>query len=129
MANTTDGTALYATYLAAQRAGLSRMPPVPTNRTYTSEKLASRPSFFGCYNESLTTIIYMPDTTATLNNADTFSFTPSDIVALIQAGTNLVTQSNGAEWALCVACAMMHKSPAALPSTCTGCLEKCCWHA
>ena len=125
--NTTDGSALYETYTFSRREGLSRMPPVPNNRTYTREGLVSHASFFGCYDKSLTTIIYMPDTTATLDSDETFSFSPSDINTLIQAGTNMVTQSNDTKWPMCVACAVMHKSVTDLPSACRKCLEDYCW--
>ena len=125
--NITDGSALYATYTAARREGLSRMPAVPDNHVYVGEDLVSRASFFGCHDTNVATIIYMPDTTATLDTAENFAFSPSDINTLIQAGTDMVTQSNDSEWPMCVACAVMHKAVTDLPSVCTACLQKYCW--
>lgn len=59
--NFPNGSEILTTYVQAQRAGLARMPIIPSVETFVAQGLNKRPTFFGCYNASQMTIVYMPN--------------------------------------------------------------------
>lgn len=121
----TDGSAVYATYLSAQANGLAKMPIVPTQEQFRAQNLSSRPSFYGCYDEDKTTLVFLPNTDETIVAA--FQYTPDQVQFVFNGGYNMATANNDTEWAGCLACGIMHKSPWELPDSCDACLEKYCW--
>jgi lysophospholipase len=126
--NITNGTAIYRTYTAAQRAGLRRMPLVPTPEEVVERNLTSGAQFYGCYDEEAATVIYLPNTElGDVPRAN--SFTDEEVDDGFDGGLAMVTQSQSgdSEWAACVACAIVHKNVTELPDVCTGCLERYCW--
>lgn len=123
--NITDGDSVYASYLASQARGLARMPVVPTVEQVRAQNLTSRPSFYGCYDEDKTTLVFLPNTELTISAA--FSYTPEQVEFVFNGGYDMATASNSTEWAGCLACGIMHKAPWELPDSCEACLNKYCW--
>lgn len=127
--NYPGGNAIYETYTQAQANGLSRMPSVPDPTTYLAQGLNKRPSFFGCNDSAVTTIIYLPNTNYTYDSGqDTFKvqYNKAETDAMIANG-NAVGSFNGNEtWGVCVGCAILKKSGTQLPASCSQCFSDFC---
>ncbi|MCJ1310086.1 hypothetical protein MMC25_003747 [Agyrium rufum] len=59
--NFPNGSQILTTYVQAQSGGLTRMPFIPSVDTFISEGLNKRPTFFGCDNANVITIVYLPN--------------------------------------------------------------------
>jgi lysophospholipase len=133
-ADTTDnfpnGTEIHHTYVRAQQLGLTRMPDIPEVSTFVSEGLNKRAVFFGCYDSTKLTIIYLPNVNYSYpSNQPTskFQYFPNETAGMIANGNLIATQNEEDGWPLCLACGIMHKSFSSVPSDCDDCLTKYCW--
>ncbi|KAH7370001.1 lysophospholipase [Rhexocercosporidium sp. MPI-PUGE-AT-0058] len=130
--NYPSGKEMHATYLAAQTAGLTRMPFVPESSVLLAAGLTSRPVFFGCGDSSKATIVWMPNFSATPagGNVDTsqMQFTPAASAQVIANGAAVMSQNNSSAWAKCLGCAIMDGAKN-LPPACTACFTKYCFKA
>lgn len=129
--NYPNGTAIHQTYVRAQARGLSRMPVIPDPSVFVSQGFSQKPKFFGCNDNNVMTIAYVPNTNYTFDSGqDTFrlQYSKSDTDAMIANG-NLVGSNNGdAMWATCLGCAIMKKSGASLPAACQSCFTSYCYN-
>lgn len=128
--NTTDGSAIYSTYLSAQENGLTKMPVVPTVEQFAAQNLSARAQFYGCHDPSVATIIFLPDTELGFVSSSAFFFTPEQINRTFDGGEAMVTQSQSddeQQWPACVACGILQKTDTQLPGICTICLQTYCW--
>ena len=125
-----DGTGLYATYQAAQAAGLTKMPLVPSPATLTARGGVTRALFFGCDDNDAVTIIYLPNRSYTCNSGqktDRMAYSKSETKDMIANGVGIGTQGGDAAWPTCLACAIMKKTGTVLPAACTDCFAKYCY--
>lgn len=130
--NYPSGNELHATYLAAQAAGLTKMPFVPESSVLLAKNLTSRPVFFGCNDSSTATVVWMPNYSATTGggNTDTsrMQYDASASAQVIKNGAAVMSQNNSSAWATCLGCAIM-ESKSSLPAACTACFTKYCYVA
>ncbi|GAB7337215.1 hypothetical protein MBLNU457_g2592t1 [Dothideomycetes sp. NU457] len=125
-----EGQNIYNTYLAAQAAGLSRMPTIPSTATIQATGLANQATFFGCYEPNAMTIVWLPLVSYTYpSNTSTYTlqYNTTDTDGIIGNGNAIGTQNGTLGWNTCVACAVMLKSGSALPVECGACFEKYCY--
>lgn len=120
------------TYNAAQVAGLTRMPYIPPMVTFVSQNLTGRPVFFGCYNASVATIVWVPNAPLTAFGGGTstskMQYTQAETVTMVANGNAVISQNNSAAWAQCLACAIMdNTSSTSLPTVCSTCLTQYCF--
>ena len=125
-----NGSEILSTYIQAQSAGLMRMPPIPSVDTFISEGLNQRPTFFGCNNPDVMTIIYLPNQDYTFaSNQSTFkeSYTVEETDGMIANGVQIATKGGDQQWPLCLACGIMGKTGGQLPDGCQACLDEYCY--
>ncbi|KAL1305897.1 hypothetical protein AAFC00_004042 [Neodothiora populina] len=130
--NYPNGTEIRTTYEQAQSQGLTRMPFIPDVDTFVSAGLNKRATFFGCDNDDVVTIIYLPNNDYSYaSNTSTFmiQYTPTETRDMIANGNLVATQNGDADWPTCVGCAIMKKTGEALPSACTACFDTYCYAA
>jgi lysophospholipase len=129
--NFPNGTEILTTYVQSLSAGLTRMPVIPPVATFISEGLNQRPTFFGCYDASKTTIIYLPNYNYTFpSNEPTLKleYTESETIGMIANGVQIATKGGDEGWPLCLACGLMKKAGGTLPSGCTTCFAQYCYN-
>ena len=129
--NFPNGSAIYNTYLRARAAGLSKMPAIPDTGTFMARGLNSRPTFFGCDDTNVITIVYVPNKAYSFNSGqNTFrvEYTPNDTDAMIANGVQVGAYGGNGTFGLCVACALMKKTGGGLPDECTGCFSSFCYN-
>lgn len=133
-ADTTDlfpnGTEILTTYEQAQAQGLTKMPFIPSVATFVSEGLNKRATFFGCNDDSVVTIVYLPNvnyTYASNTSTDKIQYSKADTDGIIANGVSIADQNGDSEWPTCLACAIMQKTGSTLPSDCTACFDKYCY--
>ncbi|KAG4438038.1 hypothetical protein IFR05_006497 [Cadophora sp. M221] len=131
--NYPSGKEMHATYLAAQAAGLTKMPFVPESSVLLAANLTSRPVFFGCGDDSKATVVWMPNHSATAagGNVDTsqMQFSAAASAQVIANGAAVMSQNNSQAWAKCLGCAIMEGSTSFLPPACSACFTKYCYKA
>lgn len=127
----TDGSGLLNTYNAAKAAGLTRMPYIPSVATIAAQNLTSRPTFFGCGNSSVATIVWIPNGPYTKAGGgtatDKMTYTAAETTNMIANGAAAMSQNGSDAWAKCLGCAIMQKSASNLPSSCNACFSKYCF--
>jgi lysophospholipase len=124
-----DGSDVYNTYVQAKARGLKRMPKVPNNTTFVAKGYNTRPTFFGCNQPNAMTLIYLPNHDYVYaSNTSTFklSYTKPEIDGMLANGQAVATNNGTADFAGCVACAVMKKTSTVLPSSCKQCFTKYC---
>ncbi|KAI4722051.1 lysophospholipase [Aureobasidium sp. EXF-10727] len=133
-ADTTDlfpsGTAIVGAYEQAQAQGLSRMPFVPTLDVFFAQGLNKHAVFFGCDTPDTATVVYLPNNNYTYaSNIQTVIIETSEdqTARIIGNGNAVATQDGDAGWAVCLGCAVMKKTGAALPEACDACFVKYCY--
>ncbi|KAG9245615.1 lysophospholipase [Calycina marina] len=129
--NFPSGQELVNTYEQAKVAGLTRMPYVPPFEYFAAHNLTSHPNFFGCQNDSVATIIWVPNAALTPIGGNTstnkIQYSEAETVAMVANGAAVMSQNNSEAWAKCLACAFMDKSNATnLPAVCTTCFTEYC---
>ncbi|KAK0113324.1 hypothetical protein ONS95_013580 [Cadophora gregata] len=131
--NYPSGKEMHATYLAAQAAGLTKMPFVPESSVLLAANKTSGPVFFGCGDKSKATVVWVPNYSATAagGNVDTsrMQFDAAASKQVIDNGAAVMSQNNSKEWATCLGCAIMQDTAWRLPSACNACFTKYCWKA
>jgi lysophospholipase len=129
--NWPNGTEIYNTYVQAQAKGLTRMPVIPPVSTFVAKGLNKKAAFFGCNDNSKTTIIYLPNNKYTYqSNVPTAqeTYEPNETAGMIGNGNAIATQNGTAGWPACLACGIMKKSGATLPASCTACFTQYCYN-
>ncbi|ODV80849.1 FabD/lysophospholipase-like protein [Suhomyces tanzawaensis NRRL Y-17324] len=137
----------------------SVFPEVPSQKQIVKLFLNQRPVFLGCdvakdypiigellLNSTVVAkdevlpplIVYTTNADyGYLSNTSTFqlSYTPKEILGMIQNGFNLATSSNSSFFAVCLTCAIAKRhwdrsnnNGTNIPSTCKRCFETYCWH-
>ncbi|KEF59727.1 uncharacterized protein A1O9_04573 [Exophiala aquamarina CBS 119918] len=126
-----DGTSLYNTWVRAQESGLNTMPAIPIPATMDLIGLNRRPTFFGCYDDSVITIIYLPNRQHVFpSNISSFKLTYSqkDVTNMIANGNMVATNGRDKNWPYCLACGLLLRvNDGELPLGCGACLRKYCW--
>tara|TARA_R110002060_G_scaffold14674_4_gene20585 strand:+ start:172 stop:1839 length:1668 start_codon:yes stop_codon:yes gene_type:complete len=129
--NYPSGKEMHATYLAAQAAGLTKMPFVPEASVLLAANKTSGPIFFGCGDKSKATVVWMPNYSATAagGNVDTsrMQYDAAASQQVITNGAAVMSQNNSKAWATCLGCAIMSDTSSTLPSACTACFDQYCW--
>jgi lysophospholipase len=131
--NWPNGTEILHTYNEAKRAGLTRMPFIPSVATFVSKGLDKKASFFGCYDNNQVTIIFLPNVQFVKGvdanqPSSRFDWTPKDIRGVIENGNLVATQNGDPNWPLCLACGLTHKSAEVLSKKCDACLRQYCFN-
>ncbi|KAH0354269.1 lysophospholipase, partial [Aureobasidium melanogenum] len=125
-----SGTAIVGAYEQAQAQNLTRMPFVPTLDVFLSAGLNKHAVFFGCDTPDTATIVYLPNNNYTYaSNIPTVIIQTSEAqtAGIIANGNAIATQDGDAQWPVCLGCAIMKKTGAALPDACTACFDKYCY--
>ncbi|ANB11418.1 Plb3p [Sugiyamaella lignohabitans] len=120
-------------------------PYVPDSNTFINEGLVSRPTFFGCDGQNLTSLggktppllVYMANHPYSYwSNVTVMKLTygTDEALGMINNGYNIMTQLNGTrdpDWHSCVSCAIvkreMERRHEPVSQFCRGCFEKYCW--
>ncbi|KAH0323608.1 lysophospholipase, partial [Aureobasidium melanogenum] len=125
-----SGTAIVSAYEQAQAQNLTRMPFVPTLDVFLSAGLNKHAVFFGCDTPDTATVVYLPNNNYTYaSNIQTVIIETSEAqtAGIIANGNAIATQDGDAQWPVCLGCAIMKKTGAALPDACTACFDKYCY--
>ncbi|KAM0228532.1 hypothetical protein ACHAP5_011921 [Fusarium lateritium] len=129
--NYPNGTQIVNTYKAAVAAGLTRMPPIPSVETFVNEKLHQKPTFFGCHEVDVATIIFIPNFNYTFESGQPTSkiqYYRNETVGMINNGVEVGTYGGNDNWPLCLACGIMKKQDGHLPGGCAACFEEYCFN-
>jgi lysophospholipase len=59
--NFPNGSEILTTYVQSLNAGLTKMPVIPSVETFIAEGLNTRPTFFGCNDQTKLTIVCIPN--------------------------------------------------------------------
>ena len=126
-----NGTAIRATYLAAQAEGLAKMPEIPETEEFVQKGFDKRPRFFGCNDPAKLTVVYLPNAKYISDTIGTFTLqvSPNTTDAVVGNGVQAALggkPEDSAEWGTCVACAVMKKTGVELPGECQDCFTKWC---
>jgi lysophospholipase len=134
--NWPNGTEILHTYTLAKSVSpqLTKMPYIPPVSTFMDQNLYRRAAFFGCYDTTKATIIFLPNTNYTAfesNPASSkFDYTKEETEKMIQNGNLVATQGSDKEWATCLGCGIMHKNVGSeskkVLDKCKACLDKYC---
>lgn len=121
MNNFPNGSEILTTYVQAQAAGLSRMPFIPPVATFLSQGLNRRPTFFGCNNTKVLTIVYMPNVNYTFPSNESTSklqYSKAETDAMIANGVQIAAKGGDPGWPTCLGCAFTMKMGTKLPAAC-----------
>ena len=127
-----NGTSLYSTYLRAQMMGLATMPDVPTPEFFIERGYHVSPTFFGCYDRSKITIVYMANTQYTFasNIPDwIMKYSSEDVMGMIANGNQVATYGGSEVFQRCLGCILLNKvnEGKGLPSFCEKCMNQFCY--
>lgn len=135
-----NGSSLHTTYRKAvdqaQAYNISLlMPPVPSTQGFVNSGLNTRPTFFGCNDSSLPTIIYVPNYPwSAWSNTSTYmlEYATDQAVAIVDNGRRTL-DANGTDSSLprCITCAMMDnavmENGGSRSAECEACFSRFCW--
>ncbi|KAG7666329.1 PLB2 [[Candida] subhashii] len=144
-----DGTSLISTYqrqFSPQGANF-HFPYVPDQYTFRNLNLTSKPTFFGCDAQNLTSltsdiydvplVVYLANRPFTYwSNTSIFklAYSAEERNAMIQNGYEISTRNNGTidtQWPTCLACAVIRRQQERLgqeqSDQCKACFEEYCW--
>ncbi|EGW30430.1 phospholipase B2 [Spathaspora passalidarum NRRL Y-27907] len=144
-----DGRSLIATYerqFSLQGENLA-FPYVPDQSTFRNLNLTSKPAFFGCDAQNLTTltddiygvpvVVYLPNRPFSYwSNTSTFKlvYSENERRSMIRNGYEVSTRKNGtldSEWAACMGCAIIRRSQERngqeQSEQCKRCFKRYCW--
>ena len=85
------------------------MPVIPPSSVFLAKGYNVRPTFFGCNNNSKTTIIYLPNYNFTFpsgQSAAKLQYSPSETDGMIVNGGQVATFGGNATLAQCLGCAI-----------------------
>lgn len=144
-----DGESLRATqHKSDWEFGADVFPKIPSNDTFLSKNLTTKPVFFGCNTTNLKTykdsdryspvIIYVPmsDISYPTNfSTGKLSYTSEEQQRTIQNGFNMMTRSNGTEdsnWDKCLGCVTLlrefQRRDSDVPNDCEQCFSDYCYN-
>jgi lysophospholipase len=135
-----NGSSLHTTYQKAidqaQAYNISlRMPPVPSTQGFVNSGLNTRPTFFGCNDSSLPTVIYVPNYPwSAWSNTTTYmlEYSTDQAVAIVENGRRTL-DLNGTDstWPTCLTCALMDnavtENGGQRSAECESCFSRFCW--
>jgi len=115
--NWPNGTEIRHTYLMAKTFGLTKMPFIPDVATFTSKGLHKKATVFGCHDQRLTTIVYLPNAlypevpAPMQGNQYTIKvdYNATEQSWMFAYGHRIATQNNDDDWSLSLACIITHK--------------------
>ncbi|KAJ9097412.1 hypothetical protein QFC19_006782 [Naganishia cerealis] len=136
-----NGKSLHATYEKAMNQQNmydipSMMPPVPSPEGFVNQGLNSRPTFFGCDNSSIPTVIYIPNYPYIYqSNADTMKlkYSKEEALGIVDNGRRALNLNGTVRnWPQCLTCALMdnavmQEKDAARSKECQECFDRFCW--
>lgn len=128
--NFPNGSEILSTYVQAQANGLTRMPFIPSVATFISEGLNKRPTFFGCNNNNVMTIVYLPNVNYTFTSNEPTSklqYSKAETDAMIANGVQIASKGGDPGWPICLGCAITMKTGGQLPAACTACFSTYCY--
>ncbi|MCJ1437903.1 hypothetical protein MMC27_007290 [Xylographa pallens] len=129
--NFPNGSEILTTYVQSLSAGLTKMPVIPSVDTFINEGLNKRPTFFGCNDNTKTTIVYIPNVNYTFpSNEPTakLQYEPSETSGMIANGVEIVNKNGDPMWPTCLGCGIMKKTGTALPAACAACFTQYCYN-
>jgi lysophospholipase len=129
--NYPDGTQIVNTYKAAKAAGLTRMPTIPPVETFVSKKLNQKPTFFGCHDADVATIIFIPNFNYTFpsgQSTNKIQYYRNETVGMINNGVQVGNYGGKDNWPLCLACGITKKNSQSLPKGCDACFKEYCFN-
>ena len=129
--NFSNGSEFSTTYVQAFNHRLTRMPFIPSGKTFFSKGLNERAAFFGCNDTSKITIMWLPNHDYTFaSNVSTAQLVyPMDETdAMIANGVQATIQGDKEGWGTCLGCGLMMKTGHALPSECEACFQEYCYY-
>ena len=129
--NFPNGDEIHQTYMQAQANGLTRMPLIPESAVFVAQGLNTKPTFFGCKDDSVMSIIFLPNHQYTFNSGtSTFKlqYDPDDTDAMIRNGNAVATNNGDAAFGKCVGCVVMKKTGTTLPEACQQCFTDYCYN-
>ncbi len=127
-----NGTSLYNTYRRARTMGLATMPAIPTPDFFVERGYHVSPTFFGCYDQSKITIIYLSNTQHTFrsNIPDwIIKYSSEDVMGMLANGNQVATFGGSQEFKHCLGCILLNKvnDGQGLPSFCNNCMDQFCY--
>lgn len=127
-----NGTSLSSTYRRAQMMGLATMPDIPTPEFFIERGYHVSPTFFGCYDRSKITIVYMANTRYTFasNIPDwIMKYSSEDVMGMIANGNQVATFGGSEVFQRCLGCILLNKvnEGKGLPSFCERCMDQFCY--
>ena len=129
--NYPNGSEILVTYLVANAAGLTRMPPIPSAATFVSEHLNQKPTFFGCNTPDTATIVYLPNFNYTFPSGEPtlkIQYFVNETDGMIANGVEVANYGGKANWPLCLGCGIMKKTGEKLPNGCEACFAEYCYN-
>ncbi|EKJ68933.1 hypothetical protein FPSE_10858 [Fusarium pseudograminearum CS3096] len=126
-----DGTQIFNTYKAAKAAGLTRMPTIPSNKTFVAKHLNQKPTFFGCNDKNAATIIFIPNYNYTYESGQStnkIQYFRNETVGMIDNGVEVGNYGGKKNWPMCLACGIMKKKDGKLPKGCSACFKEYCFN-
>ena len=130
-ANYPNGSEIYTTYQRATDEGLTRMPVIPDVTTFLANGLDTRPTFFGCNDPNVITIVYLPNQEYTYPSGQStakLQYTAAETDAMIANGQQIASKGGDPDWPLCLACGIMKKAGGTIPGACTACYDEYCYN-
>lgn len=106
------------------------MPFIPPVKTFVSQGLNKRATFFGCNETGTTFIVFLPNVAYTYPSGQPTSkiqYSIPETRGMIANGNAVAMQNGTASWPFCLACAVKNKDGSKLPAGCNACFEKYCY--
>lgn len=127
-----NGTSLYSTYLRTRQAGLTTMPLIPNPEVFVERGYTERPTFFGCYDISKATIVYLPNKQYSFpsNIPDwIMEYSSEEVLMMLQNGNQVATFDGNEMYKTCFACILLWKvnEGEGLPMECEQCMDTFCY--
>jgi lysophospholipase len=127
-----NGTSLYNTYLRAQKMGLNTMPLIPTPEFFVERGYNRQPTFFGCYDSSRVSVLYLPNAASTFNSNIPdwiLRYSSENVTAMLANGHQVATYGGSEVYKRCLGCFLLWKvsSGRGLPVFCKTCMDRFCY--
>lgn len=129
--NFPNGSEIIHTYQAAQAAGLTTMPVIPSPDVFVAQHLNQKPTFFGCNTNDTLTIIYISNYNYTFPSGEPTSkiqYYVNETQGMVSNGVQVANYGGKQDWPLCLACGIMKKSGESLPAGCAACFTEYCYN-
>lgn len=135
-ANFPNGSEIQTTYIQALSAGL-KFPYIPPVDEFLTKGLTLKPTWFGCNNSAVPTVIYVANAQHGLFPANQptskLQYSAQETRDMIRNGLGTMSQDQSGDWARCLGCAVVYggKRPgprARASAVCTGCFDQYCYN-